>query len=86
LVNPTYQEDTVHGLTKHFLSSERERQVGDTTTDFGMRQVFFDHMTNFDKLNSIVVVLFKTGSDGQNVGVEDDVGGVETDFFNQDIV
>ncbi len=41
-------------------------------------------LCGLNKVYSVVVVLLHAGGDGQDVGVEDDVGGVEAHHLSQD--
>ena len=44
------------------------------------------HLGGVDEVESVIVVLFDAGGDGENVGVEDDVLGIEADFVDEDVV
>ena len=40
----------------------------------------------FDERDAVVVVLLDAGGDGEDVRVEDDVGRIEADFVDEDVV
>ena len=51
-----------------------------------MRQVVANVGTGFDEIDGVVVVLFDTGGDGEDIRVEDDVFRREAHFVDQDVV
>ncbi|MNL49959.1 hypothetical protein D3C87_1729340 [compost metagenome] len=73
-------------FTHRVVATERERHVGDAAGNQGVRQLAFDVFARADKVLRVVVVLFNTGRDGEDIGVEDDVFWRETDLFGQDLV
>ena len=76
----------MHSLADGVISAERERDVGDATGDFGEGEVFLDPAGGVDEVEGVVVVLLDAGSDGEDIGVEDDVFGREADFLDKDVV
>jgi hypothetical protein len=76
----------VHGLADLVVAAEAEADVADATADFGVRQVLFDPAGGVDEVESVVVVLFESGGDSEDVGVEDDVFGREVDLVDEDAV
>ncbi|MND65278.1 hypothetical protein D3C80_566420 [compost metagenome] len=51
-----------------------------------MRQVSFDVGTGFDKVDGVVVMLFNTGSNGENIRVENNVFRREADALGQNFI
>ncbi len=73
------QEDGVNGLTYRIVAAERERHVTDAAGDRGVGAVLPDPARGVNKVHCVVVVLFNAGGNGKDVGVENNVGRVETD-------
>lgn len=73
-------------LTHRVVASERERHVGHATRAQGVGQVVADIGTGLDEVDGVVVVLFDTGGDGEDVRVEDDVFWREAHFVDQDVI
>ena len=77
----------VHRLAHGVVAAERERDVAETpplTLRAGERGL--DDPRGLDEIDGVVVVLLDAGGDGEDVGVEDDVGRVEADFIDKDLV
>ena len=51
-----------------------------------MRQLAFDVFAGADKVLCVVVMLFDTGGDGKDIGVEDNIFRREADLFGEDFV
>src|ERR1700751_4401744 len=49
-----------------------------------MRQILFDPFRRFDKRNRVSGVLLNTGTDRQNVWIENDILRRKSDFFRKD--
>jgi len=80
------EEGGVHGFADGVVTAEGEGDVGDAAGDFGEGEVFFDPAGGVDEVEGVVVMLFDSGGDGEDVGVEDDVFGREADFVDEDVV
>ena len=80
------EEHAVHGLADLVVAAEAEADVADATADFGVGEVLLDPAGGVDEVESVVVVLFESGGDGEDVGVEDDVFGREVDLVDEDAV
>ena len=65
-----------HGL----VPAEGEAQVGDAAAHVDARTAALDLTGGFDERLGVVVVLLEPGGDRQDVGVDDDVAGVEAGF------
>ena len=50
------------------------------------RELIFQYLGGLDEVDRVVVMLFDTCSDGEYVGIEDDVLRRETDFVHQNTV
>ena len=80
------EEDGVNALADVGVATEREAEVADAAAYLGIGQVGLDPLHGADEVHGIVVMLGHTSGNGQNVGVEYDVGGLETDLFCQQTV
>ncbi len=80
------QEHRVDRLTHRVVAAERERHVGDAARGQRVRQLVTDIGAGVDKVDGVVVVLFDTGGDREDVRVKDDVFRREADFIDQDVV
>ena len=75
-------EGAAHGL----VAPEGERQVGDATANLATRAESLDFARSVDEVNSVVVVLFHTSTNRQNIRIKDDVLRVETNLLHQELV
>src|SRR3546814_5151152 len=73
-------------LAHHLVAAERERDVGDAAGDVAVGQGPADNLRRLDEVDGIVVVFLHAGGDGEDVGIEDDVLGRETDLLGEDLV
>ena len=73
-------------LPYRVISTKTETHIADAAGHLGARQVLLDPAGGFDEINRVVVVLFDAGGNGEDVGVEDDVLGRESDLVDQDAV
>ena len=76
------EEGRVKGSADSLVASEAKCDVGDSTTDLGARADSLDLPSGTDKVHSIVVMLRQPGTNGEDVGVKDNVLGVETNVLN----
>ena len=74
------------GAANWFVASEAECDVGDSTTDLGARADSLDLPSGTDKVHSIVVVLRQPSTNGEDVGVKDNVLGVISDLVDKELV
>jgi hypothetical protein len=77
------EEDGVDRLAHRVVAAEAERDVGDAAGNVRVRQVLLDPARRFDEIDGVVVVFRNAGGDGEDVRVEDDVFGRETDAGEQ---
>ncbi len=69
-----HQEHGVDGLPDRVVAPERERHVGHAAADEHARQLRLDASGGLDVRDRVAVVLLDARADGEDVGVEDDVG------------
>ena len=75
-------ERAAHGL----VAAEGEREVRHAARDLASRAQPLDLAGGVDEINSVVVVLLHASANGENVGIEDDVLGVEAHLLHQKLV
>ena len=68
------------------VAAERERQIADAAADLHARTLFLDDPRRLDEVHRVVVVLLEPGRDGEDVGVEDDVGRIEVQLLGEQLV
>ena len=68
------EERRVHRLADGVVPAERERDVRNPARDMDVRPSRLDPARGLDEGAGVVVVLGDAGGDGEDVGVEDDVG------------
>ena len=86
VLHPVIQEDGMHGFADLLIAAEGEGHVRDATRDMAMRQVLADAAGTLEEFDSVVVVFLDTGSDRENVGVEDDIFRREADLLSQQLI
>ena len=84
--NRVIQENRMYRLAYCVVATKRERHVRHAAADFRVRQVLFDPARRVDEIDRVVVVLFDTGGDRENVRIENNVFRREADFVDQDVV
>ena len=80
--NGVVEEHRMDRFANRVVTPERERHVGNTAGNHGMGQVLTNPLGGFDKIDGVVVVLFDTRGDGENIRVEDDVFRREANFVH----
>ena len=80
------EERRVHRLADGVVAAERERDVGDPARDVNLRPPGLDLAGGLDEGAGVVVVLLDAGGDGEDVGVEDDVGGSEAHTLGEQAI
>merc|ERR1712194_275657 len=68
------------------ISTETERNIADPSTDLAAWAYTLDFTSGVDEINRIVAVFRKARANGKNIGVEDDILGVETHLLDKDLV
>ena len=84
--NRVVQKHGVNGLAHRVVAAKRKAHVRHATRHLGTRQVLLDPARGLDEVHRVVVVLLNASSDGEDVGVEDDVFSREPHFVNQNAV
>ncbi len=80
------QKRRVDGFADDVIAAERKRQVADPAADLHAWARRLDDARGLDEVDGVVVVLFEPGGDGEDVGIEDDVGRIEAGLFGQNLV
>ena len=73
-------------LAHAVVAAEREGEVGDATGDVDPGEALLDLPRRVDEILRVGGVLLDAGGDGEDVGVEDDVLGLEAGLFGQELV
>ena len=76
----------MHGLADIVVTAERETQVTHTTADVSTRQILLNPFRSADKIDGVGIVLLHTRSNGQNIGVENDVERVHAHLLSQNLI
>ena len=71
------QEECVHGLTHAVVATEGERQVAHASAHFGSRQIGLYPLYSPYEIKSVIGMLLNAGSNGEDIGVKDDVTPLE---------
>src|SRR6185312_17496639 len=66
--------------------AKTKRNIGDAAAHFRVWQVGFYPTRGIDVINGVVVVLLHAGSNGEDIGIKDNVFRSKTDFVSQDSV
>ena len=80
------QEDRVHGPADGFIAAEGEGDVRKSAGDVTSRQVLADATGRFDEVDRVVVVFLDACSDGEDIGVKDDVFRRKADLVDQNTI
>ena len=76
----------MHGFTDIIITSERKRQVTDTSTHMSSWQVLFNPSCGLNEVNGIIIVFLDTCSNSQYIRVEDDIVRIKAHLFSQDAI
>ena len=76
----------MHGLADIVVTAERETQVTHTTADVCTGQILLNPFGSADKVDSLGIMLLHTRSNGQDIGVEDDVERVHTHLLGKNLI
>ena len=80
------QEHGVDRLAHRVVAAEAEAHIADAAADLRARQVLLDPARRVDEVDRVVVVLFDTRGNREDVRIEDDVFRREADFVDEDAV
>mmetsp|Transcript_7433 Transcript_7433/g.12935 ORF Transcript_7433/g.12935 Transcript_7433/m.12935 type:complete len:281 (+) Transcript_7433:994-1836(+) len=67
------QKHCMNGLTDNVDSAKAEGQVGNTARNLNMRAKLLDSLGGLDEVNTIVCMLLHARTNGEDIGIEDDV-------------
>ena len=76
----------MHGLAHPVVAAEREAEVADAARRQRARQLGLEASHSLDKTHRVIIVLGDAGGHGQDVGIEDDVVGIEAELVDQEVV
>src|SRR3546814_11852786 len=76
----------MHRLPHRLIAAEGEGHVADTAADHRIRKLLLDVANRGDVVDRVVVVLLDPGGDGEDIRIEDNVLGRESDLLGQDLV
>ena len=68
------------------VSTEGKRYIGYATGNHGMGKILLDPFGRLNKIDRIIIVLFNTGSDSENIGIENNVTRVKAHLLGQDLI
>ena len=85
-LNGVVEEDGMHGFADVVVAAERERQVADAAADVGAGQVLAYPSGGTDKVDGIGVVFLHTSSDGQYIGVKDNIERIHANTLSQKLI
>ena len=70
-------------LTHEVIAAERERHIANAAGNKRTRKLLLDVSASLNEIDSVVIVLFYTRRNCENIGVENDVCWVEVDADKQ---
>ena len=82
--NRVVEKHGMDSLAYDVVAAKRKRHVADPAADHGMRQRLLDLPCCLNEVESITVVFLDPGCNSENVRVEDDVGGIESNVLSED--
>ncbi len=80
------EERSMHRLAHDVVAAKRERNIADAAADLGQRQVLLDPPCRIDKIDRVVVVLFESGRDRENIRIENNILRRHPDLFRQQTI
>src|SRR5690606_12633693 len=80
------QKGSMHCLPNHIIAPERKGYVTYPSTNKTSGKIFLDPAYCFDIINSIVVMLFYSCRDCQNIRIKYYIMRRKTDFFCQNVI
>ena len=76
----------VHRLAHRIVAAETKRNIRHAAAHLRIRQVLFDPPRGLDEVHRVVVMLLDARADGEDVWIENDVLGWESDLVHEDAV
>ena len=80
------QEHGVHSLTEVVISAEGEREVRESSTDSCSGKILTNPFCCFNKVTSVVSMLFYSSGYGEHIRVKDNVFWLHTSFFHKETI
>src|SRR5262249_11759708 len=80
------EERGVDRLAYHLVAAERERDVADTTRCLATRKQLLETANGLDELDGVVGVFLHAGADREDVHIENNVLGRETDLLGEQVM
>ena len=77
------QKRRVNRFAHRLVAAEREREIAHAAAEIHAGALRSDLPRRLDEIDGVLVVLFQPGRDGQNVGIEDDVVGIEIELLGE---
>jgi len=76
----------MHRAPNRLVPPERERDITQSARNLDMRQLLTNETRRFDEVDGIVVTLFDTCRNGENIGVENDIFWREPNLIDQNVI
>ena len=80
------EENRMHGLTHKVISAERETEVAHSSAHMCSLQMSVNPFGSPDKVQSISIMFGHACSDGQDIGIEDDIPRIHPHLLHQQLV
>ena len=80
------QKNRVHGLTDGFVPAERKRDVRHAARNARTGQARLDQFCRFNEINCIIIMLFDTRRNRENIRIENNVRCRKTYFLRQETI
>ena len=80
------QKSGMNCFANDVVAAKAKRNIGDAAAHFRVRQVSLDPTSRVDVINRVVVVLLHARSNGEDIGIENDVFRRKLDLIDQDPV
>ena len=71
----------VHRFAHRIVAAKRKRNIADTAADLCQRQVLFNPTRRFNEIDGVIVMLLDAGGDGENIRIENNFLGRESDLL-----
>ena len=85
-VDGMVQEGGIERLADRVIAAEREGDIAHAAGDLYVRQQFLDLPRGLDEVQAVAGVLLDARADGQDVGVENDVGRFHAGLFRKQLI
>ena len=75
----------VYGLTDKIIAPKREGDIAEAARSTDTGKMFMYPLDGLNKVNRIVVMLFDTGANGKDVGIENNISRINICLFDKNI-